>query len=466
MFPLLYISLLLPIQATFPGIQLSIREAWIASLYPVLLSELRTLALHDFGNFTFEHALDVGTIYLNVTNLTVTDVELDVANSFVKVSSPNFVNITAVGVGASFTCGYSAKYELVSYVGNAQVSLTDAMISLNVTLAAANNKPQIQINGLVINSGTLSLVSNLSTLVNDLVVREANSELHSLASSAMSLLSNFLPTTNRLLSLLPIQYSVSSGLEVDVGLVEAFTVEADKVVAMGINGTVFQKTQKQAITPEPLVNLPLDYEYPEGIGIAVSDYTISSAIASYFAQLDLFIVKLPDSLHMSLSTDTVAVLFPELKAAYGSNVPIALRVTAGENLPQYFTNGLINLILDLNVEFLALQGGQWVSGLTLGFEAEIGLNATLEDSYARGELQTLNLTNFSIVNSSVGNVNLYLLNLLMQDVLELYLPALNSLLSYTLEVPASLPFKLGANDLGVYSGYLLLAVDLAFPSNR
>jgi hypothetical protein len=54
----------------------------------------------------------------------------------------------------------------------------------------------------------------------------------------------------------------------------------------------------------------------------------------------------------------------------------------------------------------------------------------------------------------------------MQDVLELYLPALNSLLSYTLEVPASLPFKLGANDLGVYSGYLLLAVDLAFPSNR
>ena len=466
MFPLLCISLLLPIEAAFPGIQLSLREAWIASLYPVLLSELRTLALHDFGNFTFDRALDIGTISLNVTNLTVTGLELDVANSFVKVSSPNFVNVTAVGLGVSIDCGYSAKYEMVSYVGKAQVSLVDVMISLNITLAAANNKPQIQVNGLMINPGTLSLVSNLSTLVNDLVIREANSELHSLASSAMSLVSNFLPTTNRLLSLLPIQYSVSSTLEVDVGLVEPFTVEADKVVAMGINGTVFQKTPKQVITPEPLVNLPLDYEYPEGIAIAVSDYTLSSALASYFAQLDLFIVKLPDSLHMSLSTDTVAVLFPELKTAYGGNVPIALRITAGENLPQYFTNGLINLILDLNVEFLALQGGQWVSGLTLGFEAEIGLNATLEDSYARGELQTLNLTNFSVVNSSVGSVNLYLLNMLMQDVLELYLPAINSLLSYTIEVPASLPFQLGANDLGIYSGYLLLAVDLVFPRNR
>ena len=463
MSPLLYLfSVLLPVQASFPGLQLSIRESWLRSLYPVLLSELRTLALHDFGNFTFVHALDLGTIYLNATNLTVTAVELDVQNSFVKVTSPDFVNVTVVGVGAAVTCGYSARYELVSYEGIAHISLTNVTLSLNVTLEGAAGKPQIQVNGLTINPGTLSLVSNLSEFENALVAREANSELRSQASNAMTLVGNYLPTVNRLLSLVKTQYSVDSTLEVDVGLVEGLATEG--VVAVGVNGTVFQKTPKMTVVPEPLVSIPVEFDYMEGIGIAISDYTVSSAIASYFAQLDLFVEKLPDAVNMALSTNTVAVLFPELKAAYGANTPIALRITSGQSLPQFFTNGLINLILDLNVEFLALQGGQWVSGLTLGFEAEAVLNVTLENCYARGEFQTLNLTNFSVVNSNVGSVNLYLLNVLLQDALQLYLPAVNSLLSYTLEVPASLPFQLGDNDLGIYSGYLLLALDLVFPS--
>lgn len=465
MSPLLHLfSLLLPIQASLPGIQLSLRESWLRSLYPVLLSEVRTLALHDLGNFTFVHALDLGTIYLNVTNLTVTEVELDVEGSFVRVGSPNFMNITVVGVGAAVTCGYSAKYELVEYVGNAHVSLTNLTLSVNLTLEGASGKPQIQVNGLMIDPGTLSLVSDLSDIINDIVVREANSELHSQASNAMTLVDNYLPTANRLLSLLKTQYSVSSNLEVDVGLVEGFiTAAKEGVVAVGINGTVFQKTPKMTVVPEPLVSIPVEFEYMEGIGIAISDYTVSSAIASYFAQLDLFIEKLPDALHMALSTNTVAVLFPELKAAFGANTPIALRITTGQNLPQFFTNGLINLMLDLNVEFLALQGGQWVSGLTLSFETEVALNATLQNCYTRGELQTLNLTNFSVVNSNVGSVNLYLLNVLMQDALQLYLPAVNSLLSYTIEVPSTLPFQLGDNDLGIYSGYLLLALDIVFP---
>lgn len=461
------LSLCAPMQAVDPGLQLSIRESWLNSLWPTLLSEVRSLILNrNFGNFSIAYPLDLGTIYLNLTDLTVTDVSLDVTNSSVYLSSPNYFNITMLGVNVTVNSGYSAKYTISKYEGIGQVAISNVAISTNFTLFQVNNKPQITINDLIIDPGTLTLESNLSSIISKIVVDAAESELNSLSKTALSRISGYITTANRLLSLINMQFKLGDEFMVDAGLVEGFKVQ-DGVVAMGVNGTFYLKsTQGGGISPTELVSLPVDFEFNEGIGVMVSDYSVSSAIQSYVAGMDLFVEKLPHNLSIALTTNTVAVLFPQLKTTYGANVPIALHISSGEPLPQYFTsNGLINLLANLKVEFLVLQTGQWVSGLTISFNTTLSLAASIRNNQAVGELQSLNLTDFEVIQSNVGEVNFYLLNVLVQDALETYRPAINSMLSYDIEVPSWMSIEVGDNDFAVSSGYCQLAVDLVFPSN-
>ena len=460
----LLLGLLLVPAFASPGLQVAVTADPINSLLmQVYAAEVPKLHL-SLGDIAQTMHTSLGDIDMKLSNFTVSKVEFDFPTSVVTFQTPNFLVYTVQQLAIHGSAGYDFKMDGIHLTpGNLTLTLLNTNVTLNVSLSAVDKHVQVELADFALDIGSVTVETQLPKEINDLVNHELGEQTATFHSLIQGLIVKELPTLNEKLMSLPdtLDYFPFS---LDIGITEGPVVESDYLV-LGLNGTVM--VEGQAVPAEPAVSVTPGTVLTDGIQAAVTDFLVSSMLRGLWAVLDVNVTSLPASLGLTLDTSGLAILIPQLKKTYGAKQPVYLNVySTPTDYVEFWTDGNINVNCSANVAFWVYSQSKWQLGATLNLGLSLQVGLGLASNIASVSLNSLTLTQASVVTSNVGPIYVSMLqtmlNAMMKTIALSLNPSLASVVSakQPIQLPYGLDTYLRTDDVVVKTGYILVGADL------
>lgn len=402
---LLVLSLLLAVGTANPGLQAALNVADVNQILMIAYAFGLTTATFDLGNFSIaENVQPLGAVSLNLTNINITSISVDYANSVFTFQSPNFITYNVFDLSILATAGYSISVGgFPLSPGHMNISLSNTNATANLTVYAVNEQPQVSVNNFALQLGSIDVETDLPAEFNEMINQLITQEAGPLSSMIPGLIAQYLPIVNQALAGLNLKVAVpGTDLDIDLGLASSPEILDDEVLVVGLDGTVYQGGKP--VAAGNAVSIPAQGVVSEGVQIGVTDFLVNSLLTPLWPYVNYTIDTLPAYLGSELTTDMCADVLPQLQETFGKGLPVSLTVRANGPIA-YGTNGKVNVqahaLLDVKVKTGLFH---WTLAATFAVKADIVATATVQNNVASVKIESFSLPSISVVHSFIGTL--------------------------------------------------------------
>lgn len=443
-----------------PNIQVSLTEQTLNTALLTAYAFGLTTAHFYIGDFNYTLKMDLGDLDLRMTDINITSVSLNYAESLFALESPDLITYTIVDLEVNVTLGYDIKVSLMSFKGNASAVVSNTNATVTVALSELQGKPQIAFKSAALVIGDLLIETQLPKEINDLLNDEVKKHVASLSKSLPNLLAANEPKLNALLASLDLVIKCPvQPFAVDLSLYSNPLVLDNSTLVMGLLGTVL--VEGQAVPGPTAVSMDVNAVVSEGLQVGISDYVVNAVLQPIWSTINLNVTELPSPLG-NLTTTSLALMVPQLKWKYG-NAPALLNVyTTPTSYVNYWTHaGLLNLNGSASVDFWVYTQSNWVKALTLTMDFGVQAAAHITNNIGSATIKTVKLVKIVQANSQIGTVNTALLMNLVNSLAGAMVSELNpTLQNYVINLPDNAGDFVNTDDVKAATGYIVVGVDV------
>lgn len=458
---LVVLCLALSLAAANPGLQAALQLADVNQILMIAYAFGLTTAHFDLGNYSINMPSPLGQLSAELTNINITEISVDYANSVFSFQSPNVLTYNLFDLYVFGTLGYNINvggFPLTP--GNANLTLSGTNATVSLILSELNGSPQVAITNFALAIGTIDFETSLPAEFNQIINEVIEGQVANLTKLIPSLLASYEPLINKVLAELDLKIAIpNTDVAIDLGLASDPQILDDSVLVIGLDGTVYQNgSPVPAGTP---VSIPPQGGLSEGVQIGVSDVFVNSLLTPLWPLFSYNLESLPASMNGEMTTDAAAQILPELQETFGKGLPIKLTIRSGGPI-SYNTNGDLNINAHVLID-VSVQTGlfHWTLGATFAAKLDLVASADVQNNVASASIKSCKLASISVVHSFIGNIVVKTLEPAIMLAIKLAIPKINAeLKSIVIPLPMGLGSFIQTDDVLVQTGYVLAGLEL------
>jgi len=458
---LVVLCLALSLAAANPGLQAALQLADVNQILMIAYAFGLTTAHFDLGNYDINMPSPLGQLDAALTNINITEISVDYANSVFSFQSPNLLTYNIYDLYVFGTLGYSLNvggFPLTP--GNANLTVSGTNVTVSLILSALNGSPQVAITNVALAVGAVDFETTLPAEFNQIINGVIAGQVANLTKLVPSLVASYEPAINQVLAGLDLKIAIpNTDVAIDLGLASDPQIVDDSILVIGLDGTVYQNgTPVPAGTP---VSIPSQGTLSEGVQIGLTDVVVNSLLTPLWPLFSYSVATLPAFMDSEMTTDAAASILPELQEAFGKGLPVKLNIRSGGPI-SYNTNGDLNVNAHVLID-VSVQTGlfHWTLGATFAAKLDLVVAADIQNNVASASIKTCKLASISVVHSFIGNIAVKALEPALLLAIKLIVPKINAQLK-SIDIP--LPMGIGSfiqtDDVAISTGYILAGLEL------
>ena len=250
-------------------------------------------------------------------------------------------------------------------------------------------------------------------------------------------------------------------------------IESPKVINNSIeasfNSTIF--TNKTVFSSKTSSVIPHIIETDKQIEVYLNQYVVNSALASLQDSNKLNFYIKGDSLNASsiiINTTYLGILIPDLIAKYGNDKIIDINCTSNKvpllEINANTSSGLLYSDCDFIVN---INSTSKENAFTASISTHVILTVFLTKGLLKGEFQKLSIESLSVSNSTVGIINTFLLQNLINLGLGGSLTSINTMVfNDGMLIPSAYGLSFNETDLNLKQGYAQLDMNVVIDNKK
>lgn len=248
------------------------------------------------------------------------------------------------------------------------------------------------------------------------------------------------------------------GVTVDYAQIGGPQFTAGEVFQMGLNGTFFDASHVHKASMAPAAFALRDTSGKDA-QLHLSDYTVNTAVdAGFTTGLDLDITHILGLLNVTVTTDEVAVVIPEVVTKYGAGKPVGLSgkwVTAPA--AGHFHKGTADFNANLQVT-MTINNEKAIFGTFNGIAGNFSIHSASGKVF--GNVAAATVGTIADFTTTLG-VTAEAFQKSLQDQVTQYVGELNKLLEAGVVIPSIMGVDVSDVEIDMEEGYLVLGVSLS-----
>ena len=451
------------ISATEPNLKATISEALPQTFLPILIPfACGYLTNYKLGDFDVTLPTSFGTIDIQLEDAVLQTILMKFAASQLRFVDPKYVELDLRDIHVILAFKYNFELDTVTHVGNGTLDVNHSNFTASIYFDTnSNGALQIRNETLSLTVGTVGITSDLGGVVSRIIDEAVKAELPTIEGIATNFLLQYIDKINVMLSNVNYHYAVPE-LNVEADLhAEVFKVVNSHLIG-GVKGTI-KNTHSGTVFPGNNVVLPdMDSTLTEQVQLFANSYVLNSILLAAADSVSYTISSLPPSIPLHLTTTGMAFLLPQLRHKFGDNLPVSITLMGNSTKTNSISvQNNLDLVTTVDLDFKVHKDNRWQQGVTLEVGLHLDLTAALSGTTVTGEVKTLQITDFSIVDSQVGEVSPVGLKSLFTAIVSGLQTTLNSALQGLEITFPKLPYlAISQADAKLKNGYLEAGVSI------
>ncbi|XP_059147774.1 bactericidal permeability-increasing protein-like isoform X2 [Physella acuta] len=454
-----------------PGAKLRLTKAGVIYANTVaqtaLGKQLQTLKIDDQSGSS-------GDVSYRLTNIQTRHVAVP-SSSMTLNPDLDGLSWSLSGFGLSLTADWWAKYNgiiPISDSGSVDIGISSVSLSVTVGLGVdASSRPMLVTKSCGSSIGDVSLdfhggsawIYNIFKDILAGMVKDAlNGQICTLVTKAINV------DAEAQLAKMNVYIEIDNRFLLDYGLIAPVTFTADYMESLH-KGEVYWITDKKEspLTPE---RIPPWGDYSRMLYLWVTEYTANTmaqvAQDHGYLQYNLTAKDLPaDSKYILNTTCTgmcIGTLIPQIRAKYPNSVVEIHGKSSSTPLANILDSGLnLGLLGDL-VLYARTPDGNLAYLLTLAMKLSLNGTAFIDSEKVKGNITAYSFK-VSVIDSAVGDVSEFALNLLLNAALKLsVIPSFNKMAENGFELPITGDIRFQSSKITFLDGVLLVSTDVQY----
>jgi lipopolysaccharide-binding protein len=402
---------------------------------PIIMQQLQHLTV---PNIQTQIDTIIGSITMWVTNIAIRGIQFDMD---VRIAPNQGITGSVTNLACMVNCLWAYRKDAWPHVsdhGSADVSVSSTSVIVTVDIGDNNGHPFVITGADNVNIGDFSLTlhGGASWLYNvfiwlfkNVIKARVESAIHDAIMKAIN------QQAETFIQNFPIVQKINDDVEVDFSLTSAplftpnyFTVPL-KGEILAVNKPIEYPISPPVVPPQPV---------PQMLQVILTDYPFASAAFAYYTTGKLHFTlnnnNLPPNFPVKLNTNDWQFLLPGLYKAY-PNTPMQLDIFAAQPPSVSIGQSGMNVTTVSNLVISVTKGPQVIPCITIA--VVVAASATVHlNSTTLIPVVSYGGSNLSLKNSTVGPVDLSVLNGLINLVLQnIVFPLANNVLQTGIPLP-------------------------------
>lgn len=438
---------------------------FVSKTLPLIQALISNIPL---GNFTYSDNIGILNITVDLKNIVAENTAAEMV--FIAPEEPKYGVLHLIDVSTNLVFDYDLIFGATDSAGHGSLAISKTNLTTTLNIEAVDGAAQLELQNTTFTLGAFDLTSELPADLEALIEQLITSEIpviHDLVVSYVN--TDLTQLVNPILANWVYQFPINNtDLVIDYSLTDSSIISDLEFATVFLNGTIFDsmipKVYEGKRTELPAYSTTL----APALQLLVNDWAVNNLVLNIWRHIDFTITEIPAALgiDLKLDTDTLAILFPQLRSYFGRKKPVAIR------LYQYPIAGAPELVLNKSIytkakfatDFLCDPNGRgYQDSIGLLWSVEVELTASLNSTSIHAEIKKIELNELELLFSVVGDVNVSLVKTLISDVLKAFLPNINKLINDIQITLPTIPFlSIKKDQLEINEGFIEAAIELGF----